>query len=129
MREEAGEPEGVHVDALDVTAQRAFHQFVRLRCGTPSGGCDPGRRLQGGARRGIGLAFTVSFDDLDGGEMRRGQLGEAHHQHRRDGEVGRDHHVAAPALRRLGGNRDGNIVRAHGERRGVACRAATAYSQ
>ena len=43
-----------------------------------------------GARRRVDLAVVVQLDDLGRLEVRRGQLGEAHHEHRADGEVGRD---------------------------------------
>ena len=46
------------------------------------------------ARRGVDLVVVVQLDDLGGLEERRGQLGEAHHQHGADGEVGGDHAVA-----------------------------------
>ena len=49
----------------------------------------------GGARRCVDLLVVVELDDLGGLEPRCGQLGEAHHQHRADREVGRDHRVGA----------------------------------
>ena len=56
------------------------------------GGGDPLRRGHRRAGRRIGLGVVVQLDDLDRVEERRGQLGAAHHQHRRDREV--RHHGA-----------------------------------
>ena len=46
-----------------------------------------------GARRRVDLLVVVELDHLGGLEARRGELGEAHHEHRADGEVGGDHGV------------------------------------
>ena len=46
------------------------------------------------ARRRVDLAVVVQLDDLGRLEPRRGELGEAHHEHGADGEVGRDEAVA-----------------------------------
>ena len=40
------------------------------------------------------FCVVVQLDDLGRVEVGRGQLGEAHHQHGTDGEVGGDHAVA-----------------------------------
>ena len=68
-------------------------------------GCpDVGRRrhaLRGehrGAGRRVDLGVVVQLDDLSRLEVRRGQLGEAHHEHRPDREVRRDHRVGVRAL-------------------------------
>ena len=55
-----------------------------------------------GARGRIDLLVVVELDDLRGLEVGRRQLGEAHHQHRADREVGRHEHVR-PAVPALGG--------------------------
>src|SRR5918996_1579627 len=49
----------------------------------------------GGARRRVDLLVVVQLDDLGGLEPRSRELGEAHHEHGPDGEVGRDQAVAA----------------------------------
>ena len=59
------------------------------------------------ARRCVGLGVVVQLDDLGRLEERRGQLGEAHHQHRADGEVRRDQAVRA---RERGPQRDDVVV-------------------
>ena len=52
-------------------------------------------RHHGRAGRRVDLLVVVQLDDLGRLEEGRGQLGEAHHQHRADGEVRRDDAVAA----------------------------------
>ena len=46
------------------------------------------------------FCVVVQLDDLGGLEVGRGELGEAHHQHRADGEVRGDHRVGAAASNR-----------------------------
>ena len=65
-----------------------------------------------GARRGVELAVVVQLDDLGAVRTGRGQLGEAHHQHRADGEVGgHDDGVGAPtpAKRRASSARSASV--------------------
>ena len=76
------------------TPPRPCEHFLPRRVSRPllGGGGDPpavGHRRPG---RRIGLGVVVQLDDLDRVEERRGQLGAAHHQHRRDREV--RHHGA-----------------------------------
>ncbi len=66
------------------------------RVGRPLGrrvGHAPGRHHRGAGRR-VDLLVVVQLDDLGGLEERSGELGEPHHQHRADREVGRDDAVA-----------------------------------
>ncbi len=102
VRDEPGEPDRVHRDAVDVGAAGAVesgaggigvgrHAFSSL--GDESGGA--GR----GARRRVGLVRVVQFDDFDRFEEPRGLLGEMHGQHRADGEVRRDEHRRRRAWR------------------------------
>ena len=51
-----------------------------------------------GARRRVDLLVVVELDHLGGLEPRRRELGEAHHEHRADGEVGGDHRVGRRRL-------------------------------
>ena len=64
------------------------------RGGHPLGG----RHRRAGRR--VDLGVVVQLDDLGGLEVRRRDLGEAHHQHRADGEVGGDDAVRPPSNRR-----------------------------
>ena len=48
------------------------------------------RRQHGRAGRRVDLLVVMELDDLGRFEERRGELGEPHHQHRADREVGRD---------------------------------------
>ncbi len=52
---------------------------------------------QSGAGRGVGFAVVVQLDDLGGGEVGSGDLGEPHHHHRPDREVG-DHQAVGRSL-------------------------------
>ena len=58
-----------------------------------------------GARRRVDLLVVVELDDLGGVEVRRRELGEAHHQHRADREVGHDHRVRRRRARSVRGSR------------------------
>ena len=72
----------------------------RAAAGLAAGGGDQLRRTPGGAGGRVGLVGVVQLDDLDRLVERRGLGGEAHHQHRADGEVGGDQHAGARARRR-----------------------------
>ena len=72
----------------------------------------------------VALVVVVQLDDLGGLEERRRQLGEAHHQHRADGEVGGDEAVARRERRR--GRRRGRRRRSRWCRRRRGCRARRA---
>ena len=67
---------------------RAVGGKGRVGGGRPRRGHALGRP-QGGARGGVELAVVVQLHDLRALEPGRGQLGEPHHQHGADGEVGR----------------------------------------
>ena len=67
----------------------------RVGQGFAAGGRQPARGGQGGARGRIGLGLGVGLDDIGRFEVRGGDLGQAHHQHGADGEVG-DHRAADP---------------------------------
>ena len=54
---------------------------------------------EGRARRGVELAVVMQLDDLDPVHERRRQLGEPHHEHGADGEVGGEHAVGRGATR------------------------------
>jgi len=75
--------------ALDHRLGRRVGAPVRRARGHPLG------RVHGRARRGVDLLVVVQLDDLGRFEVGRGQLGEAHHQHGPDGEVGGHEAVAA----------------------------------
>ena len=81
MRDQSGEAD--RVDRLvDVPARLA----------------DEVRGALGGPRRRVELAVVVQLDDLALGHVPRGLGGEAHHQHRPDGEVRRHEDVGGPAV-------------------------------
>ncbi len=91
-------PHRVHPHAVDVGAAGAVERGrrgVRHRpqAGVPAGGRHELRGTPGGAARRVGLAGVVQLDDLDGVEEPGRLLGEAHHQHGADREVG-DHEDA-----------------------------------
>ena len=86
---------------------------LRRRRGHPLGG------PHGRARRGVDLAVVVQLDDLRRLEERRGHLGEAHHQHRRDGEVRCDHAMRRSVAERMPGGVDVGLVEPGGAHHGV----------
>ena len=66
-----------------------FEEDLLRRIGRPPG-LRPGHALDGGhrrARRCVDLPVMMELDDLGRLEVRRGHLGEAHHEHGADGEV------------------------------------------
>ena len=112
MGDHAAHADGVDADARRAgAATRAGHDLgprrvvrpLRRRRGHPLGGGD------GRARRGVGLAVVVELDDLGGVEVGRRRLGEAHHQHGRQREVGGDDAVG-PAVAELLGERRQVVV-------------------
>ena len=85
----------------------------RARSGRPPTPTTPrraARRSDRSARRRIDLAVVVQLDDLGRLEERRGHLGEAHHQHRRDGEVRGDHAVRRSVAERRAERLDIGVV-------------------
>ena len=93
-----------------VTPPRAPAQETVVVGSSPSGPAPEAARaapirragLERGARGGVLLLVVVELDHLDAVEERRRQLGEAHHQHRRERVVGGDDRVR-PARRVEGG--------------------------
>ncbi len=80
-------------DPVDQAAARALGDDGGRRVVGPVLGRrgHPVRGGHRGAGRRVDLLVVVQLDDLGAVEVRRGQLGEAHHQHRADREVRRDH--------------------------------------
>ena len=77
----------------------------------------------------VGLGVVVQLDDLGGVEVRRGELGEAHHQHGRDREVGRHDAVRAAGAELLGERRRGRRRSGRWCRRRRGCRASPATAR
>ena len=104
VRHEAAQPDGVHRDAVHARAAGAVG-VVGGRVGDGrEAGVLPGRtdevgRAGGRAGRGVDLVGVVQLDDLhrlvEAGRL----LGEGHHEHRADGEVGRDEDADVAARR------------------------------
>ena len=98
MRHEARQPHRVHPDPTGSEAPACAGQHLgtgRIGIPLPRGGGHAVRRHHGGARGGVRLGVVMQFDHLGALEQRRRQLCEAHHQHRGEGEIGRDDAVAA----------------------------------
>src|SRR5690606_18872777 len=93
--EEPAQPYGVHRHAVHVGAAGAVQGGHR---GVGGGGAaraaaglgDELGGARGGAAGGVHLVGVVEFDDLDGLEVGRRDLGELHGEDGADGEVGRD---------------------------------------
>jgi hypothetical protein len=98
--DQALEAHGVHGDRAGPATAGALHDLVLGRILDPvvGGGGHALGGQHGGARRGVDLLVVVELDDLGRLEERRGHLGEAHHQHGADGEVGGDDAVALGEL-------------------------------
>ena len=93
--------------ALDDRLRRGIRRPVVRRGGDALGG------EHGGAGWRVDLLVVVQLDDLGGLEVGRGELGEADHQHRADGEVRCDDRVglrrveAGPEVVDVGGGEPG----------------------
>ena len=106
VRDQAGQPHRVHVDAVGpLGAARPGQHEVRRRVGrqrAAAGGParlgDDRRRVQRRARRRVALGVVVQLDHLHAVHVGRGDAAEVHEQHGADGEVGRDDRVGAAAL-------------------------------
>ena len=85
-------PDPVHLCTAGsrLLRNRGIRRFRQVRRGP--GGRDPPGGGGGGPRRGVGLVGMVQLDDLGTLIESRGLGGEVHHQHRADGEVGRNQH-------------------------------------
>ena len=105
--DQAGQAHRVHVHARRALAAprpraargRSSGRAAGARSPPPAGPARWPGRVQRGARGGVALGVVVQLDDLDAVHERRGQLAEAHQQHRAHGEVGRHDGVGAPAHR------------------------------
>ena len=103
--DQAAEPHRVDPDPGDVGAAGAVERRSRSRPApaprpaSRARGRDQLRRTPGGPGGRVGLVGVVELDDLDR-LVERGRLGgEAHHQHRADGEVGGDQDADARGRR------------------------------
>ncbi|CAM5732863.1 hypothetical protein SHIRM173S_04692 [Streptomyces hirsutus] len=101
--QQAAQPDGVHRDAVHVGTTGAVQGGDRGVRGGGAAGLAAGLGDElggagGGAAGGVHLVRVVQFDDLDGLEVRGGDLRELHGQHGADGEVRCDEHTR---LRRL----------------------------
>ena len=111
--DQPAQPHPVDPDPVDLRAagsgqllNRGVRWFRQVRRG--SGGRDPPSGGGGGPGRGVGLVGVVQLDDLRALVERRGLRREVHHQHRADGEVGRDQHPHA----RMAGQQRPELVQA-----------------
>ena len=128
MGDQAAHAHRVHRDAVDVRAT----SVIGLELGGVRRGADPCALAgRGNATCGVGcrargridLVGVMQLDDLDRLEVRCGNLGEVHHQHGTDAEVGSDEHAHGGVGRAPGAHlRESSLVEAGGSHDAVNAR-------